>query len=187
MGNTYLNTIINRLEKASQEAQQDFGSLSSQQLNWKPNEKQWSIGQCLEHLIVSNRTYFPELKALGSEAYQPSFWVRLPLLPTFWGKMLLGSITPVPKQKMAAPKVFRPVQSQAPADIVQQFAAHNRELIKHLRNTRGFNHHHTIITSPAARFVVYSLHDAVNILANHEERHLYQARRVMEMDGFPES
>ena len=187
MANAYLNTIIDRLNRVSQEAEQAFGGLSASQLNWKPNEKQWSVGQCLNHLIVSNRTYYPQLKALGNDTKKTSFWERLPFLPKLWGNMLLGSITPEPQRKMTSPKVFRPAQSQADPDIVRQFKLHNQELIKYIRNTRSLNHQHTIITSPAAGFIVYSLHDAVNILANHEERHLYQARRVMEMDGFPES
>ncbi|MCB0586773.1 MAG: DinB family protein [Phaeodactylibacter sp.] len=187
MANTYLNTIIERIARVSQEAQNAFGGLSANQLNWKPGEKQWSVGQCLEHLIVSNRTYFPQLKALGDDTRTPTFWERMPLLPGLWGKLLLKSITPEPRQKMASPTAFRPVLSQAPADIVGQFTAHNQELVKHLRNTRGLNHRHTIITSPANRIIVYSLYDAVNILANHEERHLLQAKRVMEMEAFPKN
>lgn len=185
MANTYINTIIDRLNKVSNEVQHAFGDLSPGQLNWKPGEKQWSIGQCLEHLIVSNQTYFPQLKALGNETFKASFWQRLPFLPRLWGGMLLRSITPVPRQKMKAPGVFRPVQSQADPDIVRQFTAHNRQLIKHIRNTRSLNHRHTVISSPAARFITYSLYDAIHILANHEERHLRQAIRVMETEGFP--
>lgn len=186
MANTYLNTIIDRINRVSGEAGQAFGGLSAEQMNWKPGDKQWSIGQCLEHLIVSNRTYFPQLKALGNEIPKaPTFWERLPFLPKFWGNMLLRSITPEPKRKMSAPSVFKPGQSEVAEDILQQFKAHNLELVRHLRNTRGLNHSHVVITSPAASFVVYSLHDAINILANHEERHLLQAKRVMEADGFP--
>ncbi len=185
MANTYLNTIIGRIGRASQEAGQAFGNLSASQLNWKPSDKQWSIGQCLDHLIVSNCAYFPQLKACGDNTRQATFWERLPLLPKFWGYMLLRSITPLPSQKMRAPGVFKPSMSAIDADIVALFKAHNQELIRLLHNTRDINHDAAIITSPASAFVVYSLRDAINILANHEERHLLQARRVMENEGFP--
>jgi len=32
-------------------------SLTVNQLNWKPGPGQWSIGQCLEHLAVTNEVY----------------------------------------------------------------------------------------------------------------------------------
>ena len=187
MSNSYLDTIITRIGNASREAEQAFGGLSARQLNWKPSEKQWSAGQCLEHLIVSNRTYFPQLEAVANGARKAAFWEQVPFFLCFWGSMLLRSITPVPKQKMKAPDVFRPAQSQVGPDIVRQFTAHNQELIRHLRNLGNLDLKRTIITSPAASFITYSLHDAVTILANHEERHLLQARRVTEQEGFPGS
>jgi len=42
-----------------------------------------------------------------------------------------------------------------------------------------------IITSPVASFATYSLLDAYKILVAHERRHMTQAKRVMETDGFP--
>lgn len=98
---------------------------------------------------------------------------------------MLRSVTPVPKQKLKAPKVFEPHESQVVPEIVQLFITHNQQLIQHIRNTRNQDYDRPHITSPAARFVTYSLRDAFTILANHEERHLLQARRVMSLEGFP--
>jgi hypothetical protein len=30
-----------------------FGQLSTRQLNWRPNEREWRIGQCFDHLIMA--------------------------------------------------------------------------------------------------------------------------------------
>jgi hypothetical protein len=43
----------------------------------------------------------------------------------------------------------------------------------------------TIITSPFASVVVYSLLDAFRLIVAHERRHFAQAQRVMETAGFP--
>ena len=42
-----------------------------------------------------------------------------------------------------------------------------------------------IITSPIARFVTYSIEDAVIITVTHLERHYRQALAVTEHDAFP--
>ena len=41
------------------------------------------------------------------------------------------------------------------------------------------------ISSPVTHLITYSLMDAYRIIINHEQRHLLQAKRVAEMDGFP--
>ncbi|HQU58370.1 MAG: DinB family protein [Phaeodactylibacter sp.] len=178
-------SVIARIERASVEAEKLFGQLTEAQLNWKPSPQQWSIGQCLEHLIWSNRLYFPQLKELAGNTKKYSFWERLPLWHRFWGWLLLRSITPEPKAKMKAPKVFEPHQNAIVPEIVQIFKVHNQQVVQHIRNTRNLDFDRPHITSPAASFITYSLRDAFTILANHEERHLLQARRVMEMEGFP--
>ena len=41
------------------------------------------------------------------------------------------------------------------------------------------------ISSPVTNLITYSLMDAYRIIINHEKRHLLQATKVSEMDGFP--
>ena len=40
------------------DAEKLFGSLSAEQLNWKPAPDRWSVAQCLEHLINTNLLHF---------------------------------------------------------------------------------------------------------------------------------
>jgi RNA polymerase sigma factor (sigma-70 family) len=47
--------------------------------------------------------------------------------------------------------------------------------------------HNTIITSPVSRFITYSLSDAIKIITFHERRHLNQAKRIMQQEGFPKN
>ena len=35
----------------------DFGELNEEQLNQKPSPDKWSIGECIDHLIVSHNQY----------------------------------------------------------------------------------------------------------------------------------
>ena len=46
--------LISGLGAADQRAKALAEMLTSRQLNWKPNQDAWSVGQCLEHLCVAN-------------------------------------------------------------------------------------------------------------------------------------
>jgi hypothetical protein len=59
-------------------------------------------------------------------------------------------------------------------------------LIAHYRGIpHSLDRERTIVTSPLLRWVTYSLDDCLTILVVHEKRHFLQARRVMEVGGFP--
>lgn len=185
MNNPYLHGLIRRIEKVSQEAEDTFGNLSNEQLNWKMNHEKWSIGQCLDHLIVSNSTYFPQFEQMTRGVKPKTLWESLPGWPQLCGYMLLRTITPDPRQKLSAPAAFIPQRSEVPSSIIAEFVTHNQLLIKYLQEIDAIDHRRTIMTSPASSFITYSLHDACQILTNHEERHLRQAKRVMELEEFP--
>ena len=56
---TELNSLVKQLETIAGDAERVFGGLSPAQLNWKPSAERWSVGQCFDHLITTNRTYLP--------------------------------------------------------------------------------------------------------------------------------
>jgi len=42
----------NQIDTITAEFTKEFGNLSAEQLNWKPNADTWSIAQNMDHLIV---------------------------------------------------------------------------------------------------------------------------------------
>ena len=54
-----------------------FGTLTNDQMNWKPNPNTWSIAQNLDHLIVVNETYYPVLSALKEGKYKTPFIAKI--------------------------------------------------------------------------------------------------------------
>ena len=49
-----INYITSEMQNVADDAKSTFGGLSSDQLNWKPGKKSWSVAQCLDHLIKTN-------------------------------------------------------------------------------------------------------------------------------------
>ncbi len=181
-----LPQIFTEAEAIARDAQSTFGHLNAEQLNWKPSADQWSVAQCLDHLISANRAlFFLAFDQTINGTKQTTFIERLPLLPGFFGWMVFKAMAS--KQKFKAPANIVPSASTLDPQIVSQFVAHQQEAIKKMKAIEKLNPDNVIITSPFARFVTYSLLDACGIIVVHERRHFAQAERVVATEGFPKS
>lgn len=185
--NEYLNPILSEARELPEKFRAAFGQLSASQLNWKPNPETWSIGECIDHLITTNRTYFAQLEAIGRGDKYVSFWEKLPLMHGFWGRMLIKATGEQVNKKGKSPGPFRPTRSNVPTTILDEFAQQQSALIDSVEKTRKVDHHQQIISSPAASFITYSLHDGLVIIFQHEKRHFNQAKGLMARPDFPKN
>jgi len=66
-----------------------------------------------------------------------------------------------------------------------RFIDQQNQVIRYMKSTEDLDAEKIIISSPVTNLVTYSLMDAYRIIITHEKRHLLQAKRVSETDGFP--
>ncbi len=177
--------LIAEADLVVQDAKQKFGMLSFTQLNWKPGPEQWGVGECFEHLIMTNLPYFPIFEKIAKGEKQSTLWERMPFLPGFFGRVLINAVSPNASGKHKTSKRFQPGASQIDKDIINRFAEHQAQLIRHMKPTQHLELNQIIITSPAMALITYNLLDAYRILIAHERRHLQQAERVVGLTGFP--
>ncbi|MEP7272361.1 MAG: DinB family protein [Acidobacteriota bacterium] len=187
MAKDSLNEFIAKLNQVTADVQSTFAGLSTEQLNWKPSAEEWSIAQCLDHLIATNRPYFEPLREATNPARKQTLWQSMPLLPSLFGNLLANAVKPDAKRKIKAPAKFQPSSSSIDASITKSFAETQRELIDLMNGTSRLDLERLVISSPVSDFVTYSLLDAYRILSNHEQRHFQQAKRVLNSSGFPKS
>jgi DinB superfamily len=180
-----LSTVLAEGRLVAEETKRAFGQLSAEQVNWKPSEGEWSIGQCFDHLIISNRPYLPIIEEIREGRRRQRAWERMPLLPRFFGRLLIRTLRPDSGRKMKARPAFYPSTSHIPAGIITSFLEQQDRLLHLMEATRGLDLDGITITSPVARLITYSLMDAYRIIAVHEQNHFVQARRVKESPRFP--
>jgi hypothetical protein len=180
-----LGGLLEELAAVAREAREDFGGLSAAQLNWKPSPEQWSVGQCFDHLIVTNSTFFRGMEKIAAGTYRSSLWGRVSPLSGFFGRFILKALDPEKGRKTKAPRVFEPSKSDVAADVLARFAAHQEELSARMRATAGTDLRGLKVTSPVSPVATYSLLDAYRIVVAHERKHFEQARRVTRIPGFP--
>lgn len=168
------------LRSVASDAASHFGSMPAERLDRKPSENAWSAAQCFEHLIVTDRLYFPLLDRLASGEMKPSFFARYSPLSGFFGRFLVNAVDPGTVKRSKTLKRAKPSQSSLGRTIIERYAAHNAELAAKIERISRDVDLKMIVTSPLAGFVTYSLEDCLTILPFHARRHFDQAVRTDE-------
>ena len=182
----FIATIVSEAEKNNATASDLVRGLTEEQLNWKPDAKQWSIAQCLEHLAVTSRQfngYFAQLiesarlkwPTIGAVRYRPSLV----------GGWLIKQVVPETSRAFPAPKVFRPSDSSSIHDALGLFLKQQEEFVRFVQQSEGVDYNRARLRSPVTPLMRYSLADAFVVTIVHGYRHLAQANRVKAMPNFP--
>lgn len=162
-----------------------FGRLSAEQINWKPNVKSWSIGQCFEHLIITNELYFPNIQAVIDGTHQNNFFSKIPFSTDVIAALMKNTLKPEQKRKMKTFKIFEPTASNVSEKIFEDFAENQTKLIEMIEAVKDSDIHKIKIAEPLHQALNLRLFDAFEILVLHEKRHFLQAENVLKMEGFP--
>ena len=179
-----MSNVVKDLQAVTTDVQTAFGGLSEAQINWKPNAESWSVGQCLEHLIKTNELFFPTFDKIAAGGWQNSSWENWSPLSGFLGRFLSKSLqSDKRKFKVPTPAIAPP--SSVAADIVGQFARHQEAVADRVEALAKVDTQRVKVTSPFMKLMTYTLADALNITVVHEQRHIRQAKRVMQTEGFP--
>jgi hypothetical protein len=173
-----IEDLITRLEEAEKKVRNHFSGFDLETLNRKLNPETWSIGQCLDHLLVSDCAYFPGLKKITEEKKGMGFWEKWSPFSGLLGKVLVSQVGEYPKKNMHAPKVFIPSSSEIDMGILERFYKHLDTLKEFMALSKDLDLDKIRITSPVSSFITYSLRNAYLLLVQHEHRHINQAIKL---------
>lgn len=144
---------------------------------------EWSIGQCLEHLALTNEIYGRAIA--GALTNRPTGAVE-EIVPGWFGRWFIQSyIEPSAATRRArARKTVTPGSDIEPA-ILDRFLRSNdlvRELV-HRAATHDVNR--IRFRNPFVPLVRFTVGTGLLIMPAHERRHLLQAERIRASAGFP--
>jgi hypothetical protein len=181
-----INGITSALKQVAEDARSTFGALTPEQINWKPAENSWSVGQCFEHIIKTNHEFYPEFEKIASGQRKNSFFERYSPFSGFLGRFLIKAVSEDSKKAKAPSKRIVP-PSDIDDDIINRFALHIDEVSKKVESCAAADRRKTVVTSPFLGVFTYCLDDAYTVLVEHTKRHFRQAQRVAEAEGFPKA
>jgi hypothetical protein len=176
--------ITSAMKQVADEARAAFGGLSSEQLNWKPSEKSWSVGQCFDHIIKTNHEFFPEFDKLATGNRKNSLFENYSPFSGFFGRFLIKAVSEDSKKAKAPSNRIVPPSDIEP-DVIDRFVSHIEEVNRKVEACGGADRQKTVVTSPFLKVFTYTLDDAYTVLVEHTKRHFRQAKRVTEAEGFP--
>ena len=167
-----------QIDQTTQNFIESFSGLNAVQLNWKPNPNTWSIAQNIDHIIVTNNSYFPDIASIRKGTYKPPFISKIGLIVSFFGNTVFKAVQPDRKKKVKTFSVWEPAKSEIPFGILDRFKDHQSELKNLIENSGDLVKQGVVISSPANKYIVYKLEKAFDIIVTHEQRHYEQAKEV---------
>jgi hypothetical protein len=169
-------------DMAERDARALIDTLNEAQGTWRSAPDSWSVAECLDHLATGNRVYLNAMRPAAERALAGGHRRRGPAVPGVVGRWFVRSLEPPvrPRFKGKAPEQIRPRQSPALADAAAQFLASQGEVRQFIERYATIDLAGTHFPNPFIRGVRFSLATGLHVLAAHERRHLWQARRVCE-------
>jgi hypothetical protein len=159
------------------------GELSEEQLHWSPRPEEWSVSQCLEHLVLTSEVYRPRLvTALGTNGAAPRS--ERPVRPGVFGGWLIALAGPGAKHRLPCPRALAPCP-QPDDGALGRFVTCQRQWIALIEQADGLDLNRITVESPVSRMLTLSLGEALALVTGHGRRHLEQARRIRGDAAFP--
>jgi hypothetical protein len=176
--------LISELEVADLRAKSVTKGLTSEQLNWQPGQGAWSIGQCLEHLQITNEVYAQAISA-ALEGQQHTT-VQEVSLGWFSRWFIRNYIAPNPEGARArAPKKIEPARNVEPF-ILDTFLRSNQAARGLVRRASNYDVNRIRFKNPFVPLMRFTVGTGLEIVAKHQCRHLLQAEGVRQSAAFPQ-
>jgi hypothetical protein len=176
--------ITSELDAADARAIALARDLTIAQLNWKPRPGAWSIGQCLEHLCLSNEVY---MVPISDSLRCPETGSVNEVTPGWFGRWFIRRyIEPsTQKTRARAPRKSAPVARQIDSSILDRFIASNAKVREVVDCAHGHDVNRIRFRNPYVPLIRFTVGTGLQIIARHNHRHLLQAERVKQLPDFP--
>ncbi len=182
-----LDAFRAQFEQLAADADALLSPLSDAQFFWRPPSGGWSCAQCVEHLNLAARTYLPSLDEGIASAIKAGQYGTGPFRYNWLGRFLVSIVSPPPRFRVKAPSGIRPPADRERGQIMAAFRAYQVQFVDRLRQADGLDLAKARVDSPLTPWLKLPLGSGFAVAIAHEQRHLWQARRLTESPEFPRS
>ncbi len=176
--------LISELDASDRRAHAVAETLTTEQLNWAPGRGRWSVGQCLEHLCITNDVYVPAIaRSLADHREQAG----VPeITPGWFGRWFIRAyIEPSAETRRGkAPKKIAP-PSHVERSVVERFLGGNQSVRALVVRAATYDVNRVRFTNPFIPLIHFTVGTGLEIVVRHQRRHLLQAERIRECPDFP--
>jgi len=182
-----LERLVSELAAIEADADALVAGLDDEQFNWSPAPAAWSIAQCLDHLNNANTLYLARVRPAIEQARARGLRRRAPLAMSWWGRRFVRSLEPPVRLKMRAPRAIVPARRKRKAEVWPEFVRIHGHIRGLVEGSADVDLNRARMKNPFFALVPMRAGTALRVIVAHDRRHLWQARRVRESEGFPRS
>src|SRR5262245_11323300 len=172
-----LETCAHDFRHASEDARNLLTYSDEEALSKRRSPSSWSALECVVHLNLAAQAMLPGIRQ-AVEAAPASSRATLTFKMDLPGRLLAWSLEPPVLIKMQTPKLAQPLESAGPEPVLQEFEQLHEELIQLVHASAGKQIDERKMKSPFAN-MHYNVYSAFRIIAAHDRRHLWQARKAL--------
>jgi len=173
-----LERYCKEFDKIGDQAKQLTEGLNEARFNWRPRVGEWSIEECLAHLLIAGNW---EVRAIEDAIGRAKAHGLTGSGPFRYGplqRFILRETAPPVKRKVTAPRRFRPLHGQPVTAVLPSFLHLQSQLTLLAESADGLDLARVKVPTPISRLIRLSLGMTFAQVAAHERRHLEQAWRV---------
>jgi DinB family protein len=176
-----IEQFCKEFDQIAAQAKEVTEGLNEERFNWRPQPGQWSIEECLAHLLIAGNW---EVRALEDAIHHAKAHGMTGSGPFRYGpfeKLIVRKTEPPVQRKFTAPKHFRPLHEQPVTAVLPSFLHLQSQLALLAQSADGLDLARIKVPTPISRLLRLSLGMTFAQIAAHERRHLEQARQVRKM------
>lgn len=156
------------------------GAVTIEQFNWQPAADQWSVAQCLVHLIASAELYAVPIETAIRQGWRDGLLGSGPFRYGLLSRWMLHAVSPTNPQKYQASTPIVPAASTYQVHaVLTAFDTAGARWERLLHAANGLDLARTEVRSPETALLTIPIGALFEIQAAHERRHLLQAQRVL--------
>jgi hypothetical protein len=160
-----------------------ISGLSDEQWNFKQNPDRWSVGECTEHIVRSQRSILDLVKQVLASPRDPE-WATKTAGKTAIVRQVVPSRGPQGQGGVQAPAEIRPTEHWDRAHAIREFYAAQGEVRAYVETMDRAIKDHTM-QHPVPALGWMNGYDWLNLLTMHTVRHSKQIVEVQEDPNYP--
>jgi hypothetical protein len=181
------NTDIysDRLERLLQKGLSLLDGIRESQWTWSVSAREWSIAQCIDHIITVNALVEPRLAAAVQRGLDQHIFSPGPFRYPLFDRLFAFALDPRTPVKQRAPGIYLPSSLPGLKESRERFLSLQQRLIEAAHASANLDLVKIKIASPVSDRLRFSLGTWLAAVAAHEDNHLQQAIRVTREAKFP--
>lgn len=168
-----------QIQRIKLDAQNLLAGLSDDEFTWRPDNRRWSIAQCIDHLLVTGAD---SLSNVGNAIHAARLRGAFSDGPFRYGvieRWFVRQMDANSSMRFRAPKAYLPAAGGRCHEMAEQFEALQNRFLQMIEDANGIDLARVKVSNPISQWFKLSLGQEFAFNAAHERRHLWQARQLL--------